>query len=461
MRRSGDTVPTTRFSAWADFRVSRFVGWEADQVRPVAVDLFRGAGGASLGLVQSGWDLRLAVDADRACGLTHAANLPGRFILADLREVEATALMGAAEIGPGELDLLFAGPPCQGFSIIGSRVVWDERNNLYREVLRLTQAIRPRCVVIENVPGLVNLARGAYLRAILEGLEGLAEQGYKAACAELLAGQYGAPQMRWRLIIIGWREDLGIPAGYGFPPPTRGTVEIGDLLPNCTIPPWQLERFTTTADAISDLPPVAAGEEETHYVGPPVGPYQEAMRAGLNGELANHYAARLSPANLARLALIKPGQDWRDLPWDMLPGSMQRALRKDHTRRYRRMTWDGVPRAVITRFRDPKSGEYIHPEQDRTITIREAARLQGFPDRFVFHGDRSSQYDQVGNAVPVQLAEAIGAEVRRCLDGQLGPRLRSPFRRRPVAFLDTHGELFPGLPGLPGLMESRRAEVEF
>ena len=128
---------------------------------------------------------------------------------------------------------------------------------------------------------------------------------------------------------------------------------------------------------------------------------------------------------------------------------MQRALRKDHTRRYRRMTWDGVPRAVITRFRDPKSGEYTHPEQNRTITIREAARLQGFPDSFVFHGDRTSQYDQVGNAVPTQLAEAIASEIRRCLDGQLGERLWTPFRRRPVAFLGTHGELAPGLAG-PG-----------
>lgn len=261
--------------------------------------------------------------------------------------------------------------------------------------------------------------------------------------------------MRWRLIIIGWRMDLGIPPGYGFPHPTVGSSQIGDLLPNCTIPPWQVEGFTTTADAISDLPHVMAGEEETHYVGPPVRPYQLAMRAGLNGELTNHYAARLSPANLARLALIKPGQDWRDLPRDFLPAGMRRALRKDHTRRYRRMTWDGVPRAVITRFRDPKSGEYIHPDQDRTITIREAARLQGFPDRFVFHGDRSSQYDQVGNAVPVQLAEAIGTEVRRCLDGHLGQRLRAPFRRRPVAFLGVYGELVPGLPGLSGWMESR------
>ncbi|MGH3280375.1 MAG: DNA cytosine methyltransferase, partial [Trebonia sp.] len=262
---------------------------------------------------------------------------------------------------------------------------------------------------------------------------------------ELLAAQYGAPQMRWRLIIIGWRKDLGIPAGYGFPQPTAGKSAIGDLLPNVTIPQWQLEGFMTTAEAIGDLPPVAAGEEETRYAGPPAGPYQELMRAGLDDELSNHYAARLSEANLARLRHVKPGQDWRDLPHELLPAGMQRALRKDHTRRYRRMTWDGVPRAVITRFRDPKSGEYTHPDQDRTITIREAARLQGFPDSFVFHGDRSSQYDQVGNAVPAQLAEAIGREVHRCLEGNLGERLRAPFRRRPVKFLDMNGALAPGL----------------
>ena len=421
--------------------------WQAEPMSPTAIDLFCGAGGASLGLVRAGWDLRLASDIDLACSQTHQANLPGRFLTEDLRNVDAGKVLSEAGLSAGELDLLFAGPPCQGFSMIGSRVVWDKRNNLFREVLRLASAWRPACVVIENVPGLVTLAGGAYLRAILEGLS---QSGYEAACGELLAAQYGAPQMRWRLIIIGWRKDLGIPAGYGFPRPTAGAARIGDLLPNCTIPPWQLDGFVTAAEAIGDLPPVAAGEEADHYVGPPVGSYQQAMRAGLNGELTNHYAARLSPANLARLAQIKPGQDWRDLPRELLPSGMQRALRKDHTRRYRRMTWDGVPRAVITRFRDPKSGEYTHPEQDRTISIREAARLQGFPDSFVFHGHRSSQYDQVGNAVPTQLAEAIGAEVHRCLDGELGDRLVAPFRRRPVAFLGTHGELAPGLPGLPG-----------
>jgi DNA (cytosine-5)-methyltransferase 1 len=424
---------------------------------PTALDLFSGAGGASLGLVRAGWDLRLATDIDAACALTHQANLPGQFLTADLRGLESDKVTTIADVLPGQLDLLFAGPPCQGFSIIGSRVVWDERNNLFKEVLRLASDLRPRCVVIENVPGLATLAKGAYLHAILDGLSAA---GYEAACAELLAAQYGAPQMRWRLIIIGWRKDLGIPAGFGFPRPTEGTASIGDLLPNCSIPSWQLNGFVTAAEAIGDLPHVVAGEEVDHYAGPPVGPYQETMRAGLNGELSNHYAARLSEANLARLAHIKPGQDWRDLPRDLLPSGMQRALRKDHTRRYRRMTWDGVPRAVITRFRDPKSGEYTHPEQDRTITIREAARLQGFPDSFVFHGARSSQYEQVGNAVPTQLAEAIASEIRRCLDGQLGERLRAPFRRRPIAFLGINGQLAPGLSGLSEVMATERAGVE-
>ncbi len=403
-----------------------------------AVDLFCGAGGASLGLVRAGYDLRLAADIDPACGMTHKANLPGEFLGADLRGVDVDKILTTAGVAPGELDLLWGSPPCQGFSIIGARVVWDERNNLFREVLRLAREARPRCVVIENVPGLVTLAKGAYLRAILQGLD---DAGYEAACAELLAAQYGAPQMRWRLIIIAWRRDLGIPAGYGFPAPSAGTGQIGDLLPNCTIAPEQMKGFITTREAIGDLPVIEAGEEKSIYTGVPSGPYQHVMRDGLDTELFNHYAARLSDANLKRLAILKPGQDWRDLPHDMLPPGMQRALRKDHTRRYRRMTWDGVPRSVITRFRDPKSGEYTHPEQNRTISIREAARLQGFPDEFAFHGDRSSQYDQVGNAVPVTLAEAIAHEVRRCLDGQAGERLTDPFRRRPVPLIGARGEL--------------------
>ena len=138
---------------------------------------------------------------------------------------------------------------------------------------------------------------------------------------------------------------------------------------------------------------------------------------------------------MERLQILKPGQDWRSLPHALLPAGMQRALRKDHTRRYRRMQWDGIARSIITRFRDPKSGEYIHPEQDRTISIREAARLQSFPDWFVFEGTTSDQYDQVGNAVPPLLARAVAEEVRGMLSGKAHaqrPPVKSRYRIQPT-----------------------------
>jgi DNA (cytosine-5)-methyltransferase 1 len=151
---------------------------------------------------------------------------------------------------------------------------------------------------------------------------------------------------------------------------------------NVTVGPDDLVGFVTAGEALVDLPPVSAGEQVEHYVGPPCSSYQKAMRTGLSHELYNHYAPRLSLQTLKRIQQLAPGRDWRDLLTEMLSSSMRRALRKDHTRRYRRMNWDGVPCTVITRFRDPKTGEYTHPEQHRTLTIREAARLQGPPERF-------------------------------------------------------------------------------
>ncbi|WP_375477541.1 DNA cytosine methyltransferase [uncultured Jatrophihabitans sp.] len=410
-----------------------------------AIDLFSGAGGGSLGLVQAGFDLRFAVEMDRDAALTHHRHLPGRTLQTDIRDLAPGKLLDAAGVGVGDLDLLFAGPPCQGFSMIGPRQISDLRNSLFREVLRVAEVMRPRAVVIENVPGLVTLADGHYLSGILSGL---ADLGYHAACAELLAAQYGAPQMRWRLVIIAWRSDLDIPHGFGFPTPSHGSAGIGELVSNVTIPEQAYAGLINTREAIGDLPAISAGQVEDYYVGPARLPFQQQARTLLGGtpmsrhELHDHYSAALGRDTLARLQHLDPGQDWRDLPFDLLPGSMKRALRKDHTRRYRRMTWDGVPRSIITRFRDPKSGEYTHPEQHRTISIREAARIQGFPDWFSFAGANTSKYTQVGNAIPVPLARAIAGEVAACLGGMDGrARLLDPFRRRPNPMLGRFGEL--------------------
>lgn len=398
------------------------------QHRLTAVDLFSGAGGISIGLGDAGYDVLLANDLNSASAKTYRRNFPSHeFIEGDIRNVSGREIIRKTGLIKGELDLLIGGPPCQGFSIIGSRTELDPRNDLFMEFLRIGGELRPRAMVMENVPGMATLGGGAILRNVIDGFK---TSGYRVSFAELLAAQYGAPQMRWRMVFVAFREDLDIPKNMGFPKPTHGRRGIGELVPNCTISATDSEGFVTTREAIGDLPPIEAGQLENHYLGNPTGLYQRRMRQGAGQELHNHYAPKLSKQNLERLAVLSAGQDWRDLPRELLPEGMKLAKRKDHTRRYSRMTWDGIPRSIITRFRDPKSGEYTHPEQHRTISIREAARIQSFPDRFVFDGSYSEQYDQVGNAVPAILAEAIGREVRACLSGQATHELSNPFSRR-------------------------------
>lgn len=383
--------------------------------RPTAIDLFSGAGGLTLGLLNAGFDVRLASDWSTACARTHRRNFPFvPFRSADISRVAGEEVRAQAGVAKGELDLLIGGPPCQGFSILGQRVLDDPRNRLFGEFMRITGELMPRVAIIENVPGLATLAGGVLLREIGAAFEAL---GYNVECAELLAAQYGVPQMRWRMFFIAWRKDQELD-GRGFPTPSHGRLGIGDLVPNRTVRPDQQDGFVTIQEAIGDLPPIKSGEAYSRYTGRPQSAYQAAMRMGCAvGELHNHYAPRLSPVNLTRIRSLKPGQDWRDLPRELLPGGMQRALRKDHTRRFRRMCWTGVARSIITRFRDPKSGEYTHPSQDRTISIREAARIQSFPDWFAFEGTYTEQYDQVGNAVPPLLAKAVGEQVIRALEG--------------------------------------------
>lgn len=400
--------------------------------RPTAVDLFSGAGGITLGLTNSGFNVVYCTDIDPACEATHRRNFPGiPFVRDGIENIKGEDILRIARLQREDLDLLVGGPPCQGFSILGQRQIWDPRNGLFHQFLRIAKELKPKCLVIENVTGLATLDNGIVLREIGKAF---AEAGYTIDCAELLAAQYGVPQMRWRMFFVGWRLDLG--KRGGFPGPTHGRTGIGDLVPNRTITAAESAGFVTIREAIGDLPAIRAGELGTAYRRAPKCDYQMAMREGAPATLSNHYAPRLSKQNIMRLRALKPGQDWRDLPRQLLPVSMRRALRKDHTRRYRRMKWDGVARTIITRFRDPKSGEYTHPNQHRTISIREAARIQSFPDWFVFEGSYSQQYDQVGNAVPPLLARAVGAELYQMLSAKRSAQA-SPVKSRYVVPIET------------------------
>jgi len=355
------------------------------------IDLFCGAGGLSEGFRQAGARVLVGNDYDAAAGKTFQATHPeAKFLLGPIQNFSVQDFLIAGGLKKGELDCLVGGPPCQGFSVYNhQRGMHDERSSLYREYLRVVEGLAPKWVVLENVTGMTSAGGGAAVLAIQDGLAAL---GYNVEKRILKAEEYGIPQERRRIVFIGNR--IGIPIAW--PEPTHGP----GLLP-----------YVTVRDAIGDLPALKNGES------PDVMLYKRALRnsyqMALRGNEAfveNHSAAKLSKVNLERMKHIPQGGSWRDIPLELLPAGMRKAKRSDHTKRYGRLRWDGLASTILTKC-DVHWGAYIHPSQDRSLTVREAARFQSFPDWFVFHGSRTEQYVQVGNAVPPLLGKKIAENI--------------------------------------------------
>lgn len=380
------------------------------------IDLFAGAGGLSEGLSEAGFHCLFANEIMPIYAQTYMRNHVGTKVLtSDIRTVDAYGILNDLGMKRGELDLVAGGPPCQGFSINAPiRSANDSRNHLFREYLRFVDAFAPRAILIENVPGLVSFEKGATLHSIMDAL---ADLGYGADVRILGAAYYGVPQMRWRTIIVGLRgKEVPIDA---FPSP----MFHAPIRPNFTttfdgkqlvkFPASEsLAKFTTVEDAIGDLPPLKCGEKGDiikDYLTEPQCEYQQMMRVG-SGGVYNHEAPKLSETNLKRIKYIKPGGNWTDIPYDLLPKGMQKARKSDHTMRYGRIRPDGLASTILTKC-DPHWGAYFHYSQDRSFTVREAARIQSFPDHYVFCGNTAEQFAQVGNAVPPLLAKAIGLSI--------------------------------------------------
>ncbi len=384
------------------------------------IDLFAGAGGLSEGLSEAGFHSIFASEIVDTYANTYKINHPGSKVLtADIRSVDANKIRIELGIERESLDLIAGGPPCQGFSINAPiRSVLDQRNHLFKEYLRFVDAFAPRAILIENVPGLVSFEHGATLHAILEAL---AELGYGADVRILGAAYYGVPQMRWRTIILGLRgkklPSLAFPEPVFHAPikPNFTTTFDGQTL--LKLPAAEASvHFTTVEEAIGDLPPLKAGERGStvkEYYCEPFCDYQRRMRCGSSG-VYNHEAPRLSKENLQRLQYIKPGGNWTDIPDELLPKGMQKARKSDHTKRYGRVMPNGLASTILTKC-DPHWGAFFHYSQERSFTVREAARIQSFPDHYVFTGSQSEQFAQVGNAVPPLLAEAVGLALKSIL----------------------------------------------
>jgi len=364
-----------------------------------AIDLFCGAGGLSAGLEMAGFNVLAGNDIFEAAGETFQKTHPqAKFVGGPIEDLSVEHLMQVTGLRRGELTVLAGGPPCQAYSVYNhQRGMHDARATLFREYLRIVEGLQPEWIVMENVAGIYSIGGGEAVRIIKSELKVL---GYDVHEKILRSEDFGVPQERRRVVFIGNRIGVAI----SHPTPTHG--------------PGKTYSFTTIRDAIGDLPPLLNGEDRGRVAFTNVEPttFQKRMRGNAT-TVGNHAAPKLGKINIDRLAHIPPGGSWRDIPPEMLPEGMKRAKRSDHTKRYGRMTWDGLSCTVLTKC-DIHWGAYIHPEQDRAISVREAARLQSFPDSFEFAGSKTEQYVQVGNAVPPLLGKAIGDHLTNIISNQ-------------------------------------------
>ena len=337
------------------------------------IDLFAGVGGLSLGFEMIGANVLLANEYDNSIAQSYIKNhLNSNMIICDITKLDIPKTF--EKIAP-DVDIIIGGPPCQGFSQKGKRkTINDERNFLFRYYFEVVKYIKPKYFLMENVPNLLTSENGLFKNEIIELFSTL---GYSINAKILNAADYQVPQNRHRAFIMG----------------KLGSQKI-------EFPQINLSR-TTAWDAISDLAFLNSGEGtfKQKYKFIAKTDYQKEMRKNSN-ILYNHVATNHSDIAIKRMSMVPYGGGRKDLPAEELTKSI-------YSGTWGRIIKNDVSVTITTRFDTPSSGRFTHPFLNRCITVREAARLQSFPDDFIFYGNKTSQMKQVGNAVPPLLAKNI------------------------------------------------------
>lgn len=357
------------------------------------VDMFSGAGGLSFGFdCVPSMGVVAAFERDPMACETHRANMAAPVIQGDVAEVGSFQTV-LRDLGVKRVDILAGGPPCQGFSRLGKGAlrkmalsdgrkinIEDERNWMFRHFMRAVRELSPQVVVIENVPEMLRYG------GIIEEIRNVFfDLGYGFRCVELNAKDYGVPQRRRRLFMIADRHNDAFEA------------------------PTKKRKLRTLRDAIGDLPEVPPMhlEEGLPWLSPEkIEPYLKEMRKNLRGEASHlvrdHVTRYHGSDDIAAFRCMPEGAMYASVPEEL------RRYRDDIFKdKYHRMTWD-APAWTVTAHIAKDGYKYIHPEQHRTLSVREAARIQSFPDRFRFAGARTHRFTQIGNAVPPKLAAALG-----------------------------------------------------
>lgn len=345
--------------------------------KPRILDLFSGCGGMSLGFEAAGFEVALAIDtwSDAIKTYNHNHSSPVGKVM-DIKELDNEQIDSIISDGP--ITGVIGGPPCQGFSTVGTRDVEDERNHLYMEYYRVVKKIKPKFFVIENVQGMLTLAKGAFKDDVVNRFSAL---GYKVSYSLLNAKDFGIPQHRKRIFFVGIME-----GEFVFPD--------GSAIPD-----------VTTKEALSDLPPIDVEHKVIgtfDYPSPPKSDYQKYIR-GKSKQITNHLITMHTEQTKNIIGMIPDGGKIKDLPreyWEV----------RKFNKAFQRMPSDGVSATVDTGHRN-----YFHYKQNRIPTARENARLQSFKDDWVPQGSKTSQYKQIGNAVPPLLAETLARRLKNYL----------------------------------------------
>lgn len=341
------------------------------------IDLFCGCGGLSYGFEKAGYNILLGIDNDKMALKTFEYNHHNsKSICGDITQIGYKEIKKI--IGNKKIDVIIGGPPCQGMSLSGPRQFDDPRNKLYLSYIRLVNEIRPKAFVIENVPGLISLFGGQIKENIITKFS---QMGYDIKYKIVCSADYGVPQMRKRVIFVG----------------VKGKNDF--------VYPKENKNYVTCEMALSDLPPLVdtIGEEHMDYVKQPQNNYQKLMRFN-SFEVLNHIAANHSEKVKHIISLVPDGGNYKNLPEEY------RLSRNFH------VAWTRFNSQKPAPTIDTGHRHHFHYKYNRVPTVRECARLQSFPDDFVFWGNKTQQFRQVGNAVPPLMAQAIAEQLKLVIE---------------------------------------------
>lgn len=336
------------------------------------IDLFCGCGGLSQGFIDAGYEISLGIDkwpdAIETFNFNHKSS---KGIVADLLEINPSTFSKNENIN--KVDVIIGGPPCQGFSIAGKRIIEDERNQLYKTFVNFVEYFEPKAFLMENVPNIMSMGKGAIKNQIIKDFENL---GYKVSSQILLASDYGVPQNRKRAFFIGLKNGVE----FEFPIPTTSNNKI------------------SSKEAISDLTEHTISDGKP-YLNKHQSTYQKQMRNG-NKVVFNHQITEHKEKTVEIISMVPDGGNYKNLPKEL------------HETRKVNIAWTRLNSQKPSFTIDTGHRHHFHYEFNRVPTVRESARIQSFPDDFIFQRSKTSQYKQVGNAVPPVLAKVLAEKIK-------------------------------------------------